>query len=349
MTWDPRRYGSREDPVRQSDVQAITGAYGCPARFRFRKDDASGTEVERTRAYPERVLGSATHEVLKRILRRFPEQACQPGFAMPERALGRAFDEELERAREGLPIEWGKKRELDEVRDRIAMIRGALRTLPRFATELVLVEAEFLVEIDCGAKAPYWMTGTIDLAFRGHDGELVLADWKTGATKPNRIVLDHGVQFGFYRYALAHVPSYREGDLRKDPSGPVGDPCAVYIAHLRDFVPYKKKTRRQVDGAEAEVLGIEPGLTTFEAGSPRGPGWYRGLRSPQDEERLKRTVRGIVASVRMRHFLDVPDERCGKCFAQDRCLTAGVEDPNEKRRLGRLVEQLDFDGLEDVA
>jgi len=177
----------------------------------------------------------------------------------------------------------------------------------------------------------------------------VLADWKTGATKPNKIVLDHGVQFGFYRYALATVTSYNEGDLRETPSGPVGDPEHVFIAHLRDFVPYKKKTRRQVDGAEAEVLGIPAGLTTFEAGAQRGPGWYRGIRGPQDEERLKRTIRGIVASVRLRQFLDVPDERCAKCFAQDRCLTAGVEDQNEKRRLSRLVEQLDFDGLEDVA
>ena len=35
--WDPKRYGTKDDPVRQSDLNEVAGQYGCSKRFKLRK------------------------------------------------------------------------------------------------------------------------------------------------------------------------------------------------------------------------------------------------------------------------------------------------------------------------
>ena len=76
---------------------------------------------------------------------------------------------QLDAAAGGRPIDWGKRGRETELTEAVWMAHGALLEVGRRASEIVLVEAPFRARIDCGAKEPFWLQGTIDVIYRDHD------------------------------------------------------------------------------------------------------------------------------------------------------------------------------------
>ena len=345
--WNPRLYGTAADPVRQSHLDRLAGRFCCSRRFQFeREEEAAGGAGPRERVYGETIVGTAVHETIKRYLTACPDRTLERRLPSNDR-FAEVVREELDQAAGGLPIDWGKVRPDDAVRDAVAMVRGALLTLADRASAILLIEAPFLAQIDCGAKEPYWLKGTIDIVYRARDEGLGLADWKTGKQRPHPIALDHGYQLGIYAHALEHGVFW-PGEERQVEIGAF--PQHIHLVHLRDFLPYQRRTRKRIKTAdEAAFYGAEVGQTiNCETGAPRGTGWYAARRSPADVARLKHSLRTIAGSVRLGRFLEHLGESCAKCPFKGPCLNDGWSvDGAEKRQLDAALRGVDLDGLDD--
>lgn len=396
--WDHRKYGTREDPIRQSDLNQLASSYGCPKSFRFRKEQAAeGIEVERETARGATCIGNATHEAFRLYLGDGEASARILAGELPgEEALQHVIDQQLRRAaakvvvgedaneeavqeaiKRGVSIDWGNDDPAKRRTEAVSMVRGALREVGRRAFEIVLVEESFLAPIDCGDKR-YWLTGTIDFAYRPrHDPSgLALVDWKSGEQRLSQTILDHGYQFGIYAHALEH------GELGESGYTLGQFPTEIWLGHLRDFIPYAKVTEKTVSRPEeAEFFGVEMGtkvavpppgghpppklkkdgtpykerarkhpVVKIEEASRRGPAFYRANRTPLDVARLKHSVRKIVSMVRMGSMVEFIGEHCDRCPFRMTCLTDGYAvDGEEKKRLEDALKGVDLEGLDDDA
>lgn len=234
MTWDHRKYGTALDPVRQSDLSDLAGKYGCPAKFARRKRAAEQVR----KSVPWRMaFGTAVHGAMEMAL----------DETMPDGAqLGAVYDHALRNVDGGLPVDWYDQ-DPAPVRDQgITMIRGALADLERRGVKPVESEAQFTASL-----AGYAKTGTIDLIYRRPIADVGIGflDWKTGQMKPSQIDLDYGYQLGMY----AHAVEFGDFDPFEESDGnpSYGEaPEEIAIVHLRDYLPYAKRTTITIDRPE---------------------------------------------------------------------------------------------------
>jgi hypothetical protein len=347
VTWNPRAYGTASDPVRQSDLSDIASAYGCSKRFQLRKEaEAAGEELRRETASGRMVVGSAVHGTIHRYLTRASHRILGSGDTPSHEAIRVVLIEELDRAREGRPIEWYGDDRQAEITNATHMVHGALRTLADRASSIVLAEAPFRATIDGGNGQAYHVVGTVDLVYRTRDGELALADWKTGAQRLPQIILDHGYQLGIYAHALAEGTFRVAGEDRRIEQFP----SELYVVHLRDFVPYAKASSKVVDRPEeCAFYGVERGTKVkTKAGDLRGPGWYRAHRTEADVARLRHSIRKLVSGVRLGVLFEHVDEHCGRCPFKARCLADGhAVDGAERARLEAALRGVDLGGTDD--
>lgn len=371
MVWDHRQYGSASDPIRQSDLNSIASSYSCSKRFAFEKEaSASGADREQRVAYGARVVGSAVHNVIDRVLAKYAPEDGLPEVPAVEH-VERALRQEIDRESGGLDIVWGKGKDIEkEVADGVTMVTAALERLRHDAAEILLHESAFAVQVDAGrGKDPYWVTGTVDLIYRARDGRLVLADWKTGQRVSSQLVLDHGYQLGLYAHALAEgvfFPAYsreaveeaisvggRAWDRAVEIEGRrIGSyPDELYLVFLRDHLLYSRKSTKTVTRPEeAEFWGVQIGdKVTNEKGAPKGPAWYRARRSEADIARLKVSLQTIVGTVRLGRFVEhIGDDTCGKCRFKDVCLNQGYEaSGDERRELDKALRGLDLSAFDE--
>ena len=350
--WNYRLYGTAADPIRQSDLGALASAHSCPKKFAYAKEEQVTGVRARTSASWKACIGTATHETLTRIFTK-AEASVLEGKIPPVDQVLSVLNDELERAAEGLPIDWrngskGMANPSVELMKAVHMVRGAVREVGKRAKCIVLVEAPFKLELVRDGKV-YFLTGTLDLAYETHGETLVLVDWKTGEQLMVQIVLDHGYQFGIYAEALARGVFY-PGEEREVVIGRYPD--AIYVGHLRDFVPYEKLTDKAPTRPEQlEHFGLQPGQKVkVPKGEEKGPGWYRANRTEADRARLIHSVHTIVGTVRLGRFVEHIDEGCGFCPFRARCLTDGhAPMGNEKKALDAALDGLEFDGFGDEA
>jgi hypothetical protein len=324
MAWDYKRYGSKEDPIRQSDLNEIAGTYGCGARFRYRKVLEAEQQAADEVPSSKRSVGTIVHEAIATYLR-------------DDRASARVFGGELPSvdavalvirtlaARESADIDAGEREAA------VHMVRGALAGLVVKAERVQLVEAAFLAEVEAGERS-FFISGTVDVVYtpRGKPGQIGLADWKTGETRLHPIILQHGYQFGFYSHALA------TGEFAIGPNATrvVGQhPDEIFAVHLRDHVPYQRAGKKKVERAEdAAFWGVEPGSEAkYTAGQERGPAWYRADRTPEQVARLAHSIRTLVGVVRRGGFVESIGEHCMRCPYKARCLNEGYGATGEER------------------
>lgn len=349
--WDHRRYGTREDPIRQSDLADIASAYGCPKRFSYRKRaDAAGPDASRAReAISGRAAnGTAIHATIASYLDDCRSSTRIFGGELPSRdAVGAMYRRALLAAAEGRTITWYDSDPSALAEDAVAMVLGALREVPRRAASIVAVEAPFIAKLD-----EYWLQGTIDIVYRPRGGApdaIAFADWKTGQQRMAQILLDHGYQAGIYAHAL------HSGVLWPDTSRslePRTFPSAIHVVHLGDHVPYKKASTKTVSRPEeAEFFGVSIGeKVKTVVGQERGPAWYASRRTLDDIARLRVSIKNIVSTVRLGRFIEAIDEHCDRCPFRGPCLTDGYAVSGEEaRQLEQSLRGVELDGLDDVA
>ncbi len=201
MAWNFKKYGTATDPVHKSDLNAITGEYGCDRRFKFTKDArAAGEDLERTSG--KAAAGNAGHETLARALstEELRERLCSGTYQVSRKQIDEVFREELDKETATIDVNWGKDSPDKIIAERVSMVLGTLNNLHKHAQRVLFVEPGFIVEID-----GFWLSGHVDIIFepRGAmEGTVALADWKTGAQKPHPIELDHGWESGIYSLAI---------------------------------------------------------------------------------------------------------------------------------------------------
>lgn len=204
MPWNYRRFGTLAQPIHKSDLVEITGDYGCPRRFRYQQDELADNDNGRPSSptvHAKTALGSAVHETISRALTNPAVLAAvlSDGPLPSVERVRATLEHEFRLACDGRLVEWNGDTPDDLITERVDMVRGALATIAERVAEVVAIEAGFCVELD-GTH----MAGHVDLVYRPKRAPdtLALADWKTGASKPHALELDHGWEAAIYSLAL---------------------------------------------------------------------------------------------------------------------------------------------------
>jgi len=269
MAWNYRQYGSAIDPVHKSHLNDITGDWGCPTRFRYAMDAraAAGGAVYNLDkpVRGDAACGTAAHETIARVLTH-PETRDRvlagPGVVSRDH-VARTLNEELKREAGGRRIEWYDDDAGEVITDRVSMVCGLLDDLHRHVAEVVLVEPAFLVKL--GA---HWLSGHIDLVYRPrrNPAGLALADWKTGASRPLPIELDHGWEAGVYSLAVHSGVFLDRAQLEVIPGGEAGVTtvaCGTHtVTHPSRYMAERECAERVLAAAAtaAELKGASPGV-----------------------------------------------------------------------------------------
>lgn len=201
--FDWRKYGTLSFPIHKSHLSTLVGEFACTEQFLYdRKREVDPKAEERKTCSGKTAMGSAAHEAIARALRKeeLRDRLLAGGHTMSVEGVTKVVLEEFARETEGLEVIWYGKAERESVLESIvAMTQGLLNDIHKHVAAVELVEAGFIAQI-----GEYWTEGHVDLAYRpkANPEQLGLTDWKTGATKPHQIVLDHGWESGFYANAL---------------------------------------------------------------------------------------------------------------------------------------------------
>jgi hypothetical protein len=199
MAWQHRKYGTATDPIHKSHLKELSGAHSCPKRFWF-KCNAEVTP-ERDTVSGKMVAGTAAHETIARALsnRDFCARLLRGDEPITRTVVKTVYYDEYEREVGGRRVQWYKHDETDVLEDCVDMVLGLLNRLHEHVAEVVLVEPGFVAK--CGE---YWLSGHIDLLYRPRSapGRLAICDWKTGASKPHEIELDHSWEGSVYSAAV---------------------------------------------------------------------------------------------------------------------------------------------------
>lgn len=359
--WDHTQWGTWRDPIHKSDLNGIVGKFGCTEQFR-RKKDARASHAPKVyeKAGGKLICGNAVHAVIARVLRSPSARAAlyTEGFQFKRVSLETAFREEYNRERKGREVEWYKVNADKWIEDQISILEGVFADFRNHVAEVLLVEAGFIYSID-----GVWVTGMTDLVYRpvSDPTSVALADWKTGATKPHPIELDHGWEAGIYSGAIhggyfipGETVAEEEGREHRDSvesvcidlAGSIVNedaekfaslsaahsvrqfnefPKEIRHVHLRDLIPYAKKSKRLLTRPEEIAwAGLTRSDTVhFEKGDKRGPAWLHVRRKETDLPRLRHLLHAVVQWVRMGLFVAAPGELCTRCQFREPCLNTG--------------------------
>jgi hypothetical protein len=212
--WDHKKYGTLADPVHKSHMSTLIGEFACTEQFRRdRIREAQGEQRQTCSGKTE--MGTAGHNAIRRALA-VPEMRAKllagPAF-VSHQSVRSVLETEFSKATTAREVVWYGKAERDDVmQDVTAMLVGLFADMHRHVAEVVLVEAGWIAPI-----GKWWSEGHIDLVYRPRSNPtgLGITDWKTGATKPHPIELDHGFESGLYSNALQNGYFLPEADLER--------------------------------------------------------------------------------------------------------------------------------------
>lgn len=271
--WNHKRFGSLEDPIHKSDLNNISGDYGCLKSFEYGKRAAD--REDSGFASGKMVAGTAVHETIARALTNHElTPSLVAGTYAPTLEQVRAvLDEEFEKAVDGREVKWGFKDNPEKIlHERAQMVAGVLADLHNHVAEIVAVEGGFIAQL-----GGHWISGHIDLIYRPMSApeSLAMLDWKTGAQLPAQVMLDHGFESGIYSAACAQgvfldraeIEWCREDDGQHTAHHPgtkttVTAP-SIFAAERECMETALKKKARALTGEETPEPGILEEYATF--------------------------------------------------------------------------------------
>lgn len=387
--WDHRKWGTLNDPIHKSDLNQIVGEYGCLKSFQYSKQAvAAGRSRDNEMANGRMAAGTATHETIARALSN--KEVCAKLLAGTAKVTVETtrgvFLEEMRAACNGKQAAWYDADPDKVCHERVQMVVGLLNNLHKTVAEIVLIEPCFIVNI-----GGYWCSGHVDIIYRPREDptKLALGDWKSGASKPAQIELDHSYESGIYSAAMLDGGWIRREDVVvgasetedrytlerraleaaavdavKNPEGEFAQkmvrlaefPEQIRYVHLKDFVPYQKagdKTPERPEELEHYAGKLDAsGKVKYVKGDLRGPGWYRVRRTEHDVPRLRHLLKNVVGTVRMGRFFESVGEKCDRCAWKKPCLTDGYSvTGDDAKQLEQQLKGIDLpdDGLGEVA
>jgi hypothetical protein len=232
------------------DARAAAGGLAYDLERPVRADAACGTAAHET------IARALTHATLgPRIL---------AGAGAVTRAhVHRVFLDELAREAGGRRLEWYERDSDETINDRVAMITGLLDDVHNHVAEIVLVEPAFIVRL-----GTHWLSGHIDLLYRPRRNPeaLAIADWKTGATRPSPLILDHGWEAGVYSTAV-HAGEFLDRVALHAEQDPVTHVWCVRcgtveVAHPSRYVAERECAERVLTAHAGAVERLEESTVT---------------------------------------------------------------------------------------
>lgn len=254
MAWDYRRYGSAGDPIHKSHLNTVTGEYGCLRKFRYQQDEAAtNSQTGRRVAHGKAACGTAAHETIARALTN-PEAcaAILSGRAHWTHAqISKVFQDCLDVEVGDRELDWGKHKPATVQGDCVAMLLGLFARMHEYVAAVEQVESAFVVRL-----GDMWLAGHVDLVYRPKHNPalLALADWKTGAQRPDPIELDHGWEAGVYAAAVKHGTFLPRAAVTMT-STPDGWQASTHLAAAQHASRYR-----------AERMALEATLTQIALG-----------------------------------------------------------------------------------
>lgn len=306
MSWNYRKFGTASDPIHKSDLRAITGDYGCDKQFRYKKDASAEGEDFEPRVSGKAACGNAGHETIARaLLKRDLVEALLSGkHTVDRRLVDEAFRDEFDKEVAGREVMWGKDHDKSEKikMDRISMCLATLNRLHLYVADVIAVEAAFIVPVDVGDGQTYWLAGHTDLIYKPLNLPfgIGVADWKTGATKPCQIELDHGWESGIYSLAVRDGLFIGRDELTTERIPATQDAPSKLRVTCRGFsaehVAFSQASKRALEGA---LIAIAHQHDAF-------------LEGALDAQQLVPTYGAFPDEIRYVHLQDfVPYEKAG--------------------------------------
>ncbi len=263
--WNYRAYGTASDPIHKSHLNAITGDYGCPRRFRYDMDARANRlpgADERDTVGGKAAAGTAAHETIARALTK-PEvrDRLLAGGVVTREQVSVVFAQEYVRELGGRAAQWYRDSEADECDERISMIVGLLNRLHERVARVLAVEPGFIAPL-----GEYWLSGHIDLIYAPRDAPdaIAMCDWKTGASKPVQVELDHGWEAGVYSAAM-HAGMFIARDQINCSATNEGKTVAVCGAHAVEHSSRYIAEREALERALIDLARYSLPPTPFKA------------------------------------------------------------------------------------
>lgn len=265
--WNHRKWGSARDPIHKSDLNGITGDYGCERQFQLGKQRDAAEGVERggdrePHVNARAAAGNAVHEVKSRVLavRDIADRLCSGTYQVQSRDIKVAYLQEWEREVGGRDIDWRDDKPADLLESRVAMLTHSLNNLHRWCARVLGTELAFIVRSEDG----FWLSGHVDLLYAPKHNPIGIgmADWKTSKQKPSQIELDHGWEAGIYSLAVS-----RGHFLRRDEIEARWDEGArAWVATARGCsAVHASRYRAEQRAAEAALIEHAVAYETAEA------------------------------------------------------------------------------------
>ncbi|MGH9369184.1 MAG: RecB family exonuclease [Thermoanaerobaculia bacterium] len=311
---------------------AISDYLKCPRSYFFGR--VMGLEPEDTSWAA--LVGIAYHHAIAgwhTLARRDPVDVILRDFEQKLR-------EEIATAQgRGLTIDGydGEHSILEELPDAHEILTAYLAD-PRNAVALVVNECRFEVEIRGSGKTAYCFKGYVDQIREHPDGTWHLVDLKTGATRPTDLLLSLDFQLSLYALAMVKGKFFpRDRGLPPIVFG--RRPDSLSLAMLRDYGQYKKNQFAETIKGENKVKNPatgrmileelpNPAFTTgYKKGDPKGPVFYRTLRSDFDLRQAEIDLSRVCASIRLKQFYRRPAAQgsCVMCRFTKECLEERAE------------------------
>ena len=177
---------------------------------------------------------------------------------------------------------WQSQRERTEARSALARFLAWHHSEAEAGRTLVASEAKFLVEFEVAGR-PVVLRGAADRVSIEGDGRVVIADLKTGRSKPRNDDIPQHVQLGTYQWAVQHGGLAEV--LPQEPSG-----TAAELVHLRL-------------GRDVPTVQAQPELELDESGRS----WVDGL------------IDSVVAAMESETFVAKPSDYCRICSFRSLC------------------------------
>lgn len=333
--WDWGQFAaSPNDALHKSDLLTFAR---CPRKlFYSRMEKATGTKSGRI--FANMIMGTAVHATLERAL----PWVIAKGKPADQAHIRMVYWSELEAAlkREGADqkdMVWAKSAGSPDAehKRKVEELYYFLMHADKRIKAVLGVEHEF-VSVFRSRNFEIYAAGTLDIIFRSVEGNLSLADFKSGKLRPDQLSLDRGYELGFYAAALQY------GEVGPEHVRYGEYPKEIYILATADFLPAAKDSARVVwQSDEAKYFDVKPGTEVKVAkGQQRGVGWYRANRDGSEMPSIMYGIEQMVLNVRSGKFFPVFDGKmCASCRFKEPCLNEGFLDL-DKTQVDELEQML---------
>jgi hypothetical protein len=340
-------WGSKENPVRQSDLNQIFGRFSCAKKFALNKI----YPPKISRVTQEIVIGDVIHKIIEDRLIEVNNPDVKD-FRAVDKALFDKYVDFYHRANKDIQFQLQEDEE-NKVEDILISLNNLFSSKQFLYISKRVVESERAFYLKIGN---YFCAGTIDAIIKDSEGSYTIIDWKTGK-KMSQFEMDHNYQSLIYTLAMHqgeffHKPekeytgdeyykSYNKWEGSRSKYDKIEKLRFVYV-YLKDLLPAKRASVREPKYHSDEKL-IDPTdkQVHIKTGDCRGPVFYDAhVDLTKDKSRIEYSIKCALMMAASGIFPECFSADCEKCPQLDHCRSLGDKELRDThQQVLDLVEQ----------